>query len=58
MNIRSPTEEDRISSDKEDGGIDKELHKLKAVEAAPTEDPCTDNMKVKPCKDQNKELLR
>ncbi|XP_058240369.1 AT-rich interactive domain-containing protein 4B isoform X3 [Hemibagrus wyckioides] len=58
VNIRSPTEEDRISSDKEDSGIDKELHKLKAEETAPTEDPCTDNMMVKPCKDQNKELLR
>ncbi|KAK3553852.1 hypothetical protein QTP70_012684 [Hemibagrus guttatus] len=58
VNIRRPKEEDRISSDKEDNGIDKEPHKLKAEEAAPTEGPCTDNVKVEPCKDQNKELLR
>ncbi|XP_027021588.1 AT-rich interactive domain-containing protein 4B isoform X3 [Tachysurus fulvidraco] len=58
VNIRSPKEEDRINSDKEDNGIDKESHKLKAEEAAPTEDPCTDNLNVDPCKDQKKELLR
>ncbi|XP_053535533.1 AT-rich interactive domain-containing protein 4B isoform X2 [Ictalurus punctatus] len=58
VNITSLKEEDRICSDEEDNGIDKEPHKLKAEEAAPTEGPSTENMKVEPCKDQNKELLR
>ncbi|XP_053476669.1 AT-rich interactive domain-containing protein 4B isoform X4 [Ictalurus furcatus] len=58
VNITSPKEEDRICSDEEDNGIGKEPHKLKAEEAAPTEGPSTENVKVEPCKDQNKELLR
>lgn len=58
MNIRGPKEEDRVCCNKEDTTIDKEPQKPKAEEAGPTEDPCTEYVKVEPCKDQNKELLR
>ncbi|XP_060781484.1 AT-rich interactive domain-containing protein 4B isoform X3 [Neoarius graeffei] len=58
MNIRSLKEVDRICSDEEDTGVDKEPHKFKSEEAAPAEDPCTENVKVETCKDQNMELLR
>ncbi|KAF5898781.1 AT-rich interactive domain-containing protein 4B isoform X1, partial [Clarias magur] len=53
VNIRSLKKEDY--SDEEDNGIDEESHKPKA---APTEDPCLENVKAEPCKDQSKELLR
>ncbi|MCJ8730841.1 hypothetical protein PDJAM_G00188990 [Pangasius djambal] len=58
VNIRSLKEEDQDCSDEEDNDILKELHKLKVEVAAPTEDSCTENVKVELCDDQNKELLR
>ncbi|KAI5108317.1 AT-rich interactive domain-containing protein 4B isoform X1, partial [Silurus meridionalis] len=56
VNSRSPKDEDMMYSD-EDSSTDKEL-KLKVEESSPAEDSCTENVKVEPCKDQNRDLLR
>ncbi|KAI5610009.1 AT-rich interactive domain-containing protein 4B isoform X2 [Silurus asotus] len=56
VNSRSPKDKDMVYSD-EDSSTDKEL-KVKVEESLPAEDSCTENVKVEPCKDQNRDLLR
>lgn len=57
MDSSSIKEDDNLYSEDEENGTDEEPHKYKTKTAEPTiEGPYPENVKEKPCEEQNKAL--